>query len=53
MTATMYHGSYEEHEPIEVRIDQDAITIISHPWADRSVKIDDLRTGKAGDKAVS
>lgn len=43
----VYHRSYEEREPIEVRIDQDAITIISYPWADRSVKIDDLRTGKA------
>lgn len=43
----VYHRSYEEREPIEVRIDQDAITIISYPWADRSVKIDDLRKGKA------
>ncbi len=43
----VYHRSYEEREPIEVRIDTDAITIISYPWADCSVKIDDLRTGKA------
>ena len=43
----VYHRSYEKREPIEVRIDQDAITIINYPWTDRSVKIDDLRTGKA------
>lgn len=43
----VYHRSYEECEPIEVRIDQDAITIISYPWADRSVKMEDLKQGKA------
>lgn len=43
----VYHRSYQECEPIEVRIDQDAITIISYPWADRSVKMEDLKQGKA------
>lgn len=43
----VYHRSYEEREPIEVRIDVDAITIISYPWADRSVKMSDLANGKA------
>lgn len=47
MTVTMYHRSYEERELIEVRIEQDAITIISYPWADRSIKREDLKNGKA------
>lgn len=47
MLNAVNHRSYEECEPIEVRIDQYAITIISYPWADRSVKMEDLKQGKA------
>lgn len=43
----VYHRSYEEREPIEVRIEKDEIMILSYPWADRSIKMDDLQQGKA------
>lgn len=33
----VHHRSYEEREPIEVRILPDHITITSHPGADRSI----------------
>ena len=39
-----YH-SYEIREPIEVRILPDGVTIASYPGPDRSVNIDELRTG--------
>jgi ATP-dependent DNA helicase RecG len=42
----VYHRSYEEREPIEVRILPDHITITSYPGADRSISLEDLRTGK-------
>jgi ATP-dependent DNA helicase RecG len=42
----VYHRSYEEREPIEVRILLDHITITSYPGADRSISLEDLRTGK-------
>ena len=42
----VYHRSYEVREPIEVRILPDGVTIASYPGPDRSVNIDDLRTGQ-------
>jgi len=41
----VYHRSYEIREPIEVRILPDGVTIASYPGPDRSVNIDELRTG--------
>ncbi len=41
----IYHRSYEEREPIEVRVLPDSITITSYPGPDRSVKIEDLASG--------
>ena len=41
----VYHRSYEIREPIEVRILPDGVTIASYPGPDRSVNLDDLRTG--------
>ncbi len=42
----VYHRSYEIREPIEVRILPDGVTIASYPGPDRSVSIDELRTGQ-------
>jgi ATP-dependent DNA helicase RecG len=41
----VYHRSYEEREPIEVRILPEQITITSYPGADRSISLEDLATG--------
>jgi len=41
----IYHRSYEIREPIEVRILPDCVTIANYPGPDRSVNLDDLRTG--------
>jgi ATP-dependent DNA helicase RecG len=43
----VYHRSYEEREPIEVRILPDHITITSYPGVDRSISLDDLAFGNA------
>ena len=42
----VYHRSYEIREPIEVRILPDGVTIASYPGPDRSVNLEDLRTGR-------
>ena len=41
----VYHRSYEEREPIEVRILPDHITITSYPGADRSISLEELAAG--------
>ena len=43
----IYHRSYEEREPVEVRITPQELTILSFPGADRSIHMEDLRTGQA------
>jgi ATP-dependent DNA helicase RecG len=43
----VYHRSYEIREPIEVRISQDDIVVLSFPGPDRSIQLDQLRQGKA------
>jgi ATP-dependent DNA helicase RecG len=43
----VYHRSYEIREPIEVRISQDDIVVLSFPGPDRSIPLDQLRIGKA------
>ena len=42
----VYHRSYEEREPIEVRVLPDQITITSYPGADRSISLADLAAGQ-------
>lgn len=42
----VYHRSYEEREPIEVRVEPERLTITSYPGPDRSIKISDLKRGK-------
>lgn len=43
----VYHRSYEEREPIEVRITPQELTVLSYPGPDRSINLDDLRAGRA------
>ena len=43
----IYHRSYEEREPVEVRITPEELTALSFPGADRSIRMADLQTGRA------
>jgi ATP-dependent DNA helicase RecG len=43
----IYHRSYQEREPVEVRIGVDEMIILSYPGPDRSVRLDQLRAGRA------
>ena len=42
----VYHKAYDEREPIEVRVTNDKIEIISHPGPDRSVTLQGLKEFK-------
>ncbi len=43
----VYHRSYEIREPIEVRITPEDLVVLSFPGPDRSIRMKDLRSGKA------
>jgi ATP-dependent DNA helicase RecG len=43
----LYHRSYEEREPVEVRISPDELIVLSYPGPDRSVRLAQLRAGRA------
>ena len=43
----VYHRSYEEREPVEVRITTEELVVLSYPGPDRSVRLDQLRAGRA------
>ena len=43
----VYHKGYDTREPIEVRVLPDRIEILSHPGADRSITIANLREYRA------
>ena len=43
----VYHRSYEIREPVEVRITREDLVVLSFPGPDRSIKMDDLRAGRA------
>ena len=47
----IYHRSYEVREPVEVRITPQELTVLSFPGADRSIRMEDLQTGRAITKA--
>ena len=42
----VYHKGYDVREPIEVRVENEQIEIISHPGPDRSVTIEGLKKFK-------
>lgn len=43
----VYHRSYEEREPIEVRISHEELVVVSYPGPDRSIRMEDLKAGRA------
>ena len=43
----IYHRSYEEREPVEVRITPEELLVLSFPGADRSIRMEDLQQGRA------
>ena len=43
----IYHRSYEEREPVEVRITPEELVVLSFPGADRSIRMEDLKNGQA------
>ena len=43
----VYHRSYEEREPVEVRITPEELLVLSYPGADRSIRMEDLQRGQA------
>ncbi len=45
----VYHRSYEQREPVEVRVNPDGIEIVSYPGPDASIRIEALN----GDKIVA
>ncbi len=47
MVNAVYHQSYEIREPVEVRITGEDLVVLSFPGPDRSIKMADLRTGRA------
>lgn len=42
-----YHRGYDVREPVEVRISKDELVVLSYPGPDRSVRLEDLRAGRA------
>ncbi len=43
----VYHRGYDVREPVEVRVMHDELTVFSYPGPDRSVRLEQLRTGRA------
>lgn len=43
----VYHRSYEEREPIEVRISHNELAVLSVPGPDRSIRLADFQAGCA------
>ena len=43
----IYHRGYDVREPVEIRIYRDELIILSYPGPDRSVRLKQLRAGKA------
>ena len=43
----IFHRSYEEREPVEVRITREELMVLSYPGADRSIRMEDFKKGQA------
>ncbi len=43
----VYHRSYEIREPVEIRISREDLVVLSFPGPDRSIRLEDLKIGKA------
>ena len=46
----VYHRAYDEREPIEVRVENDRIEIVSFPGPDRSVTIEGLKSYRVSNR---
>ncbi len=44
LSNAVYHRAYDEREPIEVRVENDKIEIVSFPGPDRSVTLEGLKS---------
>lgn len=44
LSNAVYHRAYDEREPIEVRVENDRVEIVSFPGPDRSVTIEGLKS---------
>lgn len=43
----LYHRSYQEPDPVEVRISPDELVVLSFPGPDRSISLENLKAGRA------
>ena len=43
----VYHRGYDTREPVEIRIMHDELVVLSYPGPDRSVRLEQLRIGRA------
>lgn len=42
---SLYHRDYQQHEPVEITIEPDEITILNCPGPDRSISMSDIERG--------
>ncbi|MHB8971018.1 MAG: ATP-binding protein [Pirellulaceae bacterium] len=42
----VYHRSYEQREPVEVRVNPDGIEVVSYPGPDASIRLEALNADK-------
>lgn len=50
LSNAVYHRAYDEREPIEVRVEQDRIEIVSFPGPDRSVTLEGLKSFRVSNR---
>lgn len=50
LSNAVYHRAYDEREPIEVRIENDRIEIVSFPGPDRSITLEGLKSYRVSNR---
>ena len=50
LSNAVYHRAYDEREPIEVRVENDRIEILSFPGPDRSVTMEELKSYRVSNR---
>lgn len=50
LSNAVYHRAYDEREPIELRVENDRIEIVSFPGLDRSVMIEGLKSYRVSNR---
>lgn len=50
LSNAVYHRAYDEREPIELRVENDRIEIVSFPGPDRSVTIEGLKSYRVSNR---